>query len=107
MPCRPRAIIAIQVHGKIAEKAHRQFPEFPANFPRHFENKETVDPGLILSSGCSVGEGWIAAAIMNIKGIAVTGVIINCRRNLRVESFREIEFRSYLPRQQKCVGIWN
>jgi hypothetical protein len=44
---------------------------------------------------------------MDVKRVAVAGVVVERRRKLEVKLLREIKPRAYLPRQQKRVRIWD
>src|SRR5262249_17384207 len=98
MTCRCSAIVSLQVDREITEDPHRQAPEFPAKLPRHIENQQTVYAGLI-ATGVTVE--------MNVKRVAVAGVVVQRRRQLDVNTVRERKSRSHLPRQHVGVREWN
>src|SRR4029077_3258931 len=86
------AIVGVEINRELAEDAHRQVPELPADFHWHIENQQTVNAGLIATR---------VALKMNVKRVAVAGVIIDCRRQLEVNVVGKSKSRSYLPRQHE------
>src|SRR6476619_6288383 len=98
MTSRFSAIIGVEINREITEDPHRQVPEFPAEFHWHIENQQTVNAGLIATG---------VALEMNVKRVAVAGVIIDCRRQLEVNVVGKSKSRTYLPRQHERVSGWN
>ena len=91
------AIVSLKVNGKVAKNAERQFSDFPPDLHRHIENEKTVDTDLVCAEGVIIGKRWIAAYVMTIKGIAISGIVIERRGHLRVKVVRKSEPRAYLP----------
>src|SRR4030095_9125019 len=96
MAGRCSAIIALEIDREIAENAHGQLTDFPADFPWYIENQQTVDACLIVCR-CVANE-------MVEECVTCAGVIVESRRQLDVKALREIKSRAYLPRQQERIG---
>src|SRR3954467_9854163 len=92
------AIVALDVKSKVAEDADREFPDFPTNLHRHIENQKVVEAHLVRGEGVAIGKSRIAAYVMKIKGIAISGIVIERWGELRIEIIRKSEPRAYLPR---------
>src|SRR6478735_7576467 len=43
---------------------------------------------------------------MDVKGVAVAGVIVERRRKLEVKNVRELKSRAHLPSQQESIVVW-
>src|SRR5215211_34003 len=43
---------------------------------------------------------------MRVKRVAVAGVIVECRRKLKVKNVRELKSGAYLPAEQESVVVW-
>src|SRR5215831_8574370 len=92
------AIVGLKIGSEIGEYPHRQVPEFPADLHGHFENQQTVDPGLVLSHRRRVSHVWTTALVVEVKRVAVTSVIVEDWRHLKVNIVRESKSPSNLPR---------
>src|SRR5205814_6714211 len=92
------AIVALDVKSKVAEDADRAFPDFPTDLHRHIENQKAVDTPLVRLDGVAIGKSRIAAYEMSIKGIAISGIVIERWSDLRIKVVRKSEPRAYLPR---------
>src|SRR6476659_6512496 len=92
------AIVALDVKSKVAKDADREFPDFPTDLHRHIENQKAVDTPLVRADGVAIGKSRIAAYEMTIKGIAISGIVIEGWGELRVKVVRKSEPRAYLPR---------
>src|SRR5438067_11430186 len=92
------AIVGLEVNGKVAKDADREFPDFPTDLHRHIENQKAVDTPLVRAEGVAIGKSRVAAYVMTIKVIAVFGIAIVCWGDLRVKIVRKSEPRAYLPR---------
>src|SRR4029077_8553668 len=92
------AIVGLEIGREIAEYPHWQFADFPADFCRHFEDQQTVDPGLVLRHRRRVGHVWTTTLVVEVKGVAVTSVVVEDWRPLKVDVVREIKSPSHLPR---------
>src|SRR6476661_3045536 len=92
------AIVGLEVNGKVAKDADREFPDFPTDLHRHIENQKAVDTPLVRAQGAAIVKSRIAAYEMTIKGIAISGIVIEGRGELRVKVVRKSEPRAYLPR---------
>src|SRR5262249_1347710 len=92
------AIVGLKIDREIAEYPHWQVPEFPADLHGHFENQQTVDPGLVLRYRRRVGQLWTTALKVDVKGVAVTSVIVQGWRHLKVNVVRESKSPAHLPR---------
>ena len=44
---------------------------------------------------------------MDVKRVAVAGVVVERRRKLEIQDVREIKLRTYLPSQQERIVIWD
>src|SRR5205823_9721418 len=95
MPRGISTIIRVKVRCKIPEDSHWDFPNLPAEFHRHIENQKTVDTRLIATR---------IAGKMDVKRVAVAGVVVEGWRELKVYYVRKIKLRSYLPAEQECIG---
>src|SRR5437016_6826007 len=95
MACCCSAIVSIEVRCEIPEGAHRNFPDLPANLGGYVEDQKTVDARLIATG---------IARIMDIKRVAVAGVVVQGWRKLEVRDVREIKLRSDLPAEHECIG---
>src|SRR5436190_10700191 len=107
MQSRLSTLIRFQVDREITEDAHRQFAQFPTDLHRNVENEKTVDASLIGRHRRGVAKKVFTAAEMDIKAVAAAGVIVEGRRELRVNVFWKGESRTDLPRQQESVGVRN
>src|SRR5262249_35233205 len=98
--CGIGAIVGLEIGREIAEYPHRQLADFPADLHGHFENQQTVDPGLVLSHRRRVGHVWTTALKVEVKllGFAITSVIVEDWRHLKVNVVRESKSSSHLPR---------
>ena len=76
------AIVTVNIVSEITEDAHWQLPEFPADFRRYIENQQAVDAGLVRAPMRRVGQGGDTPDEVDVKELAVTGVIIERRRQL-------------------------
>ena len=74
------AIVSLKIVSELAEDAHRQVPEFPADFHRHIENQQAVDAGLVLANDAR-WSGRVPLKV-DVKRVAVAGVVIERRRQL-------------------------
>src|SRR4029434_959658 len=107
MACRFCAIVSVKINREIAEDAHRQVPEFPAEFRRHIENQQTVDPVFVFGQRRRVRYIGRASLEVDIKELAVAGVVIERRGQLNVNVVRESKSRSRLPREHIRVRVWD
>src|SRR4030095_3901860 len=101
------AIVSVKINSEIAEDAHRHVPKFPADFHRHIENQEAVDPVLILRQRLRVRYVGRASLEVDIKELAVAGVIVERGRQLKVNVVGESNSRPRLPREQIRVRVWD
>src|SRR6478609_2688317 len=92
------ASVALEVNGKVAKDTDREFPDFPTDLHRHIENQKAVDTPLVRADGVAIGKSRIAAYEMTIKGIAISGIVIEGWSELSVKVVRKSEPRAYLPR---------
>ena|SRR5205809_1105375 len=92
------SIVGFEVHRKVSEDAHWYLPNFPPDFGRHIENQKTVDACLI-----AIG----VAREVDVKRIAVAGVVVERRRKLEIQDVREFKLRTYLPSQQESIVVWD
>ena len=91
------AIVGLEVNSKVAKDADREFPDFPTDLHRHIENQKAVDTYLVRAEGIAIGKSRIAAYVMTIKGIAISGIVIEGWGELRVKVVRKSEPCAYLP----------
>src|SRR5205807_7971388 len=91
------AVVGLEVNGKVAKDADREFPDFPTDLHRHIENQKAVDTYLVRAEGIAIGKSRVAAHEMTIKGIAISGIVIERWGDLRVKVVRKSEPRAYLP----------
>src|SRR5262245_56579367 len=103
----PGPIVSVKVDREVAEQAHWQLADFPADFPRHVINEQAIDAGLILRERSRVRHGWRTALEVNVKRVAVAGVIIEGWRKLNVNVVRKRDARAHLPSKQEGIGIRN
>src|SRR5215831_356402 len=101
------ALVSLEISREIAEYPHRYSPRFPAEFRRHVEHQQAIDPGLVLRQRLCIRYIWRTTLIVDVKGVAVSCVIVECRRELEVKIVREIKSCAHLPREQERVGIWH
>src|SRR6476660_6553241 len=73
------AIVGLEVNGKVAKDADRQFPDFPTDLHRHIENQKAVDTPLVRAEGVAIFKSRVATYEMTIKGIAISGIVIEGR----------------------------
>src|SRR4026208_1325457 len=92
------ALVTLEVNGKVAKDADREFPDFPTDLHRHIENQKAVDTHLVGAEGATIVKSRIAAYIMSAKGIAISGIVIERWGELRVKVVRKSEPCAYLPR---------
>src|SRR5207248_9497988 len=92
------ALVGLEVDGKVGKAADREFPDFPTDLHRHIENQKAVDTYLVRAEGITIGKSRVAAHEMTIKGIAISGIVIERWGDLRVKVVRKSEPRAYLPR---------
>src|SRR4029453_6390062 len=83
------ASVALEVYGKVAKDTDWKFPDFPTDLHRHIENQEAVDTHLVRAEGITIGKSRVAAYVMTIKGIAISGIVIERWGNLRVKVVRK------------------
>ena len=88
MPCGGGTVVGFQVRGEIPKDAHGNFPNFPADLGRDIENQKTVNSRLIATRVT-----WE----MDVKRVAVAGVVVEGRRKLEVRDVRKVKLRSNLP----------
>ena len=105
MACGCRAIVGFKIGREIAENVHRQLTNLPADFPGHVENEQAVDAGLVLRERGGVRHKRRAALVMNVKRVAVAGVVVDRRRDLQENVFRKGDSRAGLPREQERIGV--
>src|SRR5262249_16859575 len=96
--CGIGAIVRFKISREIAEYPHRQLADFPADLHAQLENQQTVDPGLVLKRRRRVGHVWATALKVEVKCVAVTSVIVEDWRHLKVNVVRESKSSSHLPR---------
>src|SRR5215813_13594858 len=106
LACSGGAIVGLEIGREIAEYPHRQFADFPADLHGHFENQQTVDPGLVLSHRRRVSHVWTTALVVDVKCVAVTSVIVDDWRHLKVNIVWESKSPSHLPSQKVRVRVW-
>src|SRR5947199_9251457 len=70
------AIVGLEVNGKVAKDANREFPDFPTDLHRHIENQKADDSPLVRVEGVAVGKSRVAAHELTIKGIGISGIVI-------------------------------
>src|SRR5207237_9541416 len=95
MACRGGSVVGVEVRCEIPEGAHRNFPDLPADLSGYVEDQKTVDARLIATG---------IARIMDIKRVAVAGVVVQGWRKLEVRDVREVKFRANLPAEHECIG---
>src|SRR5882724_13583331 len=96
MEGRCRAIVAFKIGREIAEDVHRQLTKLPADFPWHVENEQAVDASLVLRERGGVRDKRRAALVMNVKRVAVAGVVVDRRCDLQENVFRKGDSRAGL-----------
>src|SRR5260370_15936274 len=95
-----------KIGRKIAEDVHRQVADLPAELPRHIKNEQAIDARLVLRQRDGVGYERRTALVMNIKRVAIAGVVVDRRRDLEEEVvFWKRQPRSALPRQKKRICV--
>ena len=62
------------------------------------KTRRLLIPHWFVLSGVAIGKSRIAAYEMTIKGIAISGIVIERWSDLRVKVVRKSEPRAYLPR---------
>src|SRR5262249_13212621 len=107
LTCGVGATATLKICGEVTEYPHGYSPRFPAEFRRHIEHQQAIDPGLVLRQRRCIRYIWRTALIVDVKCVAVACVIVECRRELEVKIVREIKSCPHLPREQERVGIWH
>src|SRR5437763_15156327 len=79
------AIVGLEVNAKVAKDADREFPDFPTDLHRHIENQKAVDTPLVRAERITIGKSRVAAPAMTVKGIAISGIVIERWGELRVQ----------------------
>src|SRR5262249_39072570 len=105
LTCGVGATATLKIGSEVGEYPHGYSPRFPAEFRRHIEYQQAVDPGLVLRQRCCIRYVGRTALIVNVKCVAVACVIVERRRKLEVKVVREIKPCPYLPREQERVGV--
>src|SRR5215468_10275463 len=98
MSCSLGAVMTFDIVGELTEDAHWQVPQFPADFRWYIKNQQAVNADLICIR---------IADVMNVKRVAVTGVVIERRRRLDINAVWEGKPCACLPRQHERVCCRN
>src|SRR5262249_3762646 len=100
------ALVTLKVDREITEDVHWQLADLPAYFPRHIENEQAVDAGLVLRERDGVRHKRRAALVMNVKRVAVAGVVVDRRCDLEKQVvFGKCEPCPGLPSEQERVRV--
>src|SRR5258708_38208286 len=70
------ALVTLEVNGKVAKDADREFPDFPTDLHRHIENQKAVDTPLVRVARVAIGKSRVDAHERTIKCIAISGIVI-------------------------------
>src|SRR5205807_7852138 len=81
-------VVAVEIHGKISEEAHRNLAKLPIELHRHIENHEAVDAGRVRgNSRVALAEIRIAHEV-DVKAVAIACVVLERRRALTAAVLR-------------------